>query len=226
MKKTLLIAAAALAAGVISTQAQVYSQNIVGYVNTPFPSGFTPIVNPLNNVVNTTTNLASNVIPNIPDLSYVYYWNGSAYVTYIVFENAYYDLNQNPVATPTFAVGNGLFINASQAFTNSFVGNVLSVGGPTGTTVTNTVNVAQGYNFLNSQVPVGGGITTALQLNAPDLSYIYTWNGSGWNTTITFEGAFYDINQNPTTEPQIKVGSGFFINASSAFPWSFVYTNQ
>ncbi len=31
--KTLLIAAAALAAGIISSQAQVYSQNIVGYAN-------------------------------------------------------------------------------------------------------------------------------------------------------------------------------------------------
>ena len=36
--KTLLIAAATLAVGVISSQAQVYSQNIVGYVNVPYPA--------------------------------------------------------------------------------------------------------------------------------------------------------------------------------------------
>ena len=35
MRKTLLIAAAALASSVISSQAGVYSQNIVGYVNVP-----------------------------------------------------------------------------------------------------------------------------------------------------------------------------------------------
>ncbi len=39
MKKTLLIAAAALVAGVISSDAQVYSANIVGYVNVACPAG-------------------------------------------------------------------------------------------------------------------------------------------------------------------------------------------
>ena len=39
MKKTLLIAAAALVAGVISSEAQVYSANIVGYVNVVMPAG-------------------------------------------------------------------------------------------------------------------------------------------------------------------------------------------
>ncbi len=38
MKKTLLIAAAALVAGVISSEAQVYSANIVGYVNVVMPA--------------------------------------------------------------------------------------------------------------------------------------------------------------------------------------------
>jgi hypothetical protein len=37
--KTLLIAAAALVAGVITSEAQVYSANIVGYVNVTLPAG-------------------------------------------------------------------------------------------------------------------------------------------------------------------------------------------
>ena len=36
--KTLLIAAAALAAGILSSSAQTYSQNIVGYVNQVLPA--------------------------------------------------------------------------------------------------------------------------------------------------------------------------------------------
>jgi hypothetical protein len=45
MKKTLLIAAAALAVGIISSQAQtVYSQNVVGYVNQPIPAGSFQII--------------------------------------------------------------------------------------------------------------------------------------------------------------------------------------
>jgi hypothetical protein len=42
--KTLLIAAAALAVGIISSEAQVYSQNVVGYVNMTIPAGGFQIV--------------------------------------------------------------------------------------------------------------------------------------------------------------------------------------
>ena len=44
MRKTLLIAAAALASSVISSQAGVYSQNIVGYANIVTPNGGTYLV--------------------------------------------------------------------------------------------------------------------------------------------------------------------------------------
>ncbi len=54
--KTLLIAAAALAAAVTSSQAQstVYSQNIVGYVNQVLPGAgvFTSVVAPLQGTTN------------------------------------------------------------------------------------------------------------------------------------------------------------------------------
>ncbi len=58
MKKTLLIAAAALAASLIPSQAQVYSQNIVGYVNTAIPGGgaLTLVANPIQTVVGGVTN--------------------------------------------------------------------------------------------------------------------------------------------------------------------------
>ena len=42
--KTLLIAAAALAVGITSSEAQVYSQNVVGYVNMTVPAGHYQIV--------------------------------------------------------------------------------------------------------------------------------------------------------------------------------------
>ena len=64
MKKTLLMAAAALAAGIITSQAQpVYSQNIVGYVNQTFVSGYVNVANPLDNG-------GGNSLTNIIDFMY------------------------------------------------------------------------------------------------------------------------------------------------------------
>src|ERR1700744_2623354 len=59
--KTLLIAAAALAAGVISSEAQVYSQNIVGYINLPLSPGYTLIGNQLSTDLTGTNNTVASV---------------------------------------------------------------------------------------------------------------------------------------------------------------------
>ncbi len=62
MKKTLLIAAAALVAGVVSSEAQVYSANIVGYVNVTCPAGAQVLVsNPLDDGTNQANDLLSHI---------------------------------------------------------------------------------------------------------------------------------------------------------------------
>jgi hypothetical protein len=89
MRKTLLIAGAALAASIISIQAQtVYSQNVVGYINQTIPAGsFLPVggslingsdVNQTNGNINTTiTNgLVSDVNgPPTGSNTTVYVWD-------------------------------------------------------------------------------------------------------------------------------------------------------
>src|SRR5580692_11046853 len=82
---TLLIAAAALAAGIISSQAQVYSQNIVGYVNTPLPTGFVNLANPLDG--SNANNAITNIIPVFSgayDGSLLQVWTGTQYTTYTI----------------------------------------------------------------------------------------------------------------------------------------------
>ena len=80
--KTLLIAAAALAAAVTSSNAQstVYSQNIVGYVNTVIPGGnaYSMIANPLNG----TTNAAEALLPALVGGENLLVWNGHGYYVY------------------------------------------------------------------------------------------------------------------------------------------------
>ena len=84
--KTLLIATAALAASLASSMAQVYSQNVVGYVNTIVPAnsvgnGFALIANPL---ITTNSDLTSVIPPaSVPVGTTVYGWTGATFATRI-----------------------------------------------------------------------------------------------------------------------------------------------
>src|SRR4051812_26832004 len=79
--KTLLLSAVALAAGLLSSQAQlsnVYSANIVGYVTVTNAAGqFVLNSLPLDSGSNNLTGL----FPNVPNNSQVLIWTGSGYQT-------------------------------------------------------------------------------------------------------------------------------------------------
>lgn len=228
MKKTLLIAAATLAAGIISVQAQVYSQNIVGYVNQTFVPGFNAIGNPLNNADG--INSATNVLKGIPDFSYVYVWNGSSYNGYEIYQGQYYDQDgNNLVAVPNLPIGTGVYVQASAAFTNTYVGTVNITAGASGTITTNSVNLVSGFNFVNPSLPIGGGVTTSLGINPPDFSYVYVWDpiAQGYTGAESYQGSWYNLTGDYTVpEPTVAVGAAFFIQAASPFVWSITFTNQ
>jgi len=141
MKKTLLIAVAALAASVISSQAQVYSQNIVGYYNVTVPTNGFALVGQQMNLDGTngiSTIFGSGLIsdPNGVNNTQIYLWNAGAqqYQSLQYFNTAdassdfsgpagFYDGGGNyyPVA-PT--VGQAFFIDhivaGTEYWTNSF----------------------------------------------------------------------------------------------------------
>lgn len=106
--KTLLIAAAALAVGVASSMAQTYSQNIVGYVNTPILTGYNLLVAPLSP---NTTNNAEAILPSLASGDTLLVWNGSGY------NNDYYNgpgdwyngATFDPIAVPTLSLSQGFF---------------------------------------------------------------------------------------------------------------------
>src|SRR5258708_767567 len=80
--KTLLIAAAALVAATVSSEAQVYSANVVGYANvilTGAPvatNSLSLICNPLDDG---NGNILTNIIGGLPAGSTVTTWNGTAF---------------------------------------------------------------------------------------------------------------------------------------------------
>jgi hypothetical protein len=211
MQKTLLVAAAALTAGLLSASAQsnVYSVNIVGYVNTPIPAGpgYTLVANPLDNG---SGNVSSNLVPDaLPIGSKVMTWNGTGYNISGKKAGGW-----SPVAA--IPPGTGFFVyNAgATAATNTFVGNV---AGAIPGSLTN--NLAAGYELVGSQYPIGGSITNTgsgslnLPAGLPVGSKVMTWNGVGYTISGKKAGGW-------SPDQSIGVGQGFFIlNVGSPVDW-------
>jgi hypothetical protein len=213
MKKTLVLAACAIA-GVLTASAQsnVYSLNIVGYVNTVFKGGgaYTLCANPLD----APTNDAISMLPlnTLNNGSRVMTWNGAGYDVMLKSFGAWSPTNVN------LPVGKGFFVrnNLTTNYTVTFVGNVL--GGVPGT---NTTDIVPGYQLYGSKAPIGGdvfatgnntlnmgGILAAL----PNGSRVMTWDNSGsgaYSIALKSFGAWSPTNK------LINVGEGFFIRNNS-----------
>lgn len=193
MRIKALLCAAAVAAGAVTSMAQsnVYSLNIVGYVNVPMVSGFNLIANPLDN----GTNSLSSLFPNAGFGDTVYQFVNGAFVT-SSFLGAW---SPDLVTAP----GGGIFYQAGAASTNTFVGNVL--------TGNLTNHIKAGFNIVSSQVPQSD---TLENLGYPasfgDTAYFFR---NGAYVTSSFLGAW-----SPDLSP--AVGESFWIQAGAAVDWT------
>jgi hypothetical protein len=219
MKKTLtlLTAAAALAAGVISTQAQtVYSQNIVGYANVVMqPGKFALQVNPLDNGAG---NVLSNLFVAPVGATIVQVWNGAGFTPY-KFQAGHWKNNINGTNADNFRIapGTGYFITpaGSLPYTNTFTGNVAAPSG--GVPVTNSI--APGLQCVGSLIPDADYVTNTASINltvagatilqiwdSVNQKYVpYKFSAGSWKNQIT---GLPEV-------PFISVGQGFFINPPS-----------
>lgn len=202
--KTLLIAAAALAAGIATSQAQVYSQNIVGYVNIALPAGqFALISNPLDD----GTNTANDLLGNLPNKSSIQIWNGTSFTQYGKGASGF-----SP--NPSIPVGSGFFVKVASAYTNTFVGNVIAAPGGS---VTNAIPGGV-FVLVGSALPVGGTFndvgTNAFNLIAtlPNKSSVQLWNGSSFTQYGKGAAGFSPV-------PNYSVGQGFFLKSASSTNW-------
>lgn len=208
--KTLLLgaaglASAALVAGIINSEAQVYSANIVGYVNTPCPANTLVLVsNPLDD----GTNQANDLLSALPTKSIIETWNGSGFTSLSKTTSGF-------VGNPSLPVGTGFFVKSGSNFTNTFVGNVIP--NPGGNSCSNALP-ANTLVLVGSILPVGGNFndvgTNTFNLNAtlPTKSVIETWNGSGFTSLSKTTSGFVG-------NPAYTVGMGFFIKSGSATNW-------
>ena len=235
MKKTLLIAAAALAAGIISTEASsVYSQNIVGYVNTTLAGSgkFTAICNPLQG----TTNAADQILTSLQSGDALYIWDtaGNQYHSYTFIATdaggaglSFIDDSSSFVSAPLINPGQGFFYatGSGNQETNTFSGNVV---------LSNSVPLAGSgaFSAIGSTPPVAGSVTSTninLPFQAGDAVYIWDNSGNQYHsyTFIATDAggaglSFIDDSSTFVTAPLLSVGQGFFYatGSGSAETWT------
>jgi len=216
--KTLLLSAAALAAGLLASQAQsnVYSANVVGYATTVLKGNgqFVMLANPFDDGNgNQLTNILNG---SLPKQSQVLTWNGTTFSTI--------QKVGSPAAWPSsipLPPGTGFFVRngapppaaAAPDLTNVFVGSIVV---PNGGFTTNSIPL--NFSLNGSPIPYAGNLATIGQ-NGGDTnmdfgscltkqSQILTWN-VGLQTYNTAQ----KVGTVPTwgTTATIGVGEGFFM---------------
>jgi hypothetical protein len=234
MRKTLLIAAAALAAGVISSQAQaVYSQNVVGYVNLPLTNGvFTILAPALDADGNGTNNTVASIFPTPAIGDTIYAFNGTGYdlITYkalgsghpVVYATNWFN-GLTVAASYKINPGQSVFYLPAATQTATMVGTVLQ-----GTNLVNTYfPAANQFQLLSSQVPISGGLTSVLgyKPNMGDSVYvynngqydIYTYKALGTGHPVVYTTNWF--NGLTAGEPIINVGQGFWMLPAASTNW-------
>lgn len=198
-------------------QSNVYSLNIVGYVNKVVPSGYSLLANPLSSGANNADEVGTLV-----DGSVYLTWNGAGfdYTSYDSGFGGWIDAAFNPANPPKLSPGKGYFyFNPGATYTNTYVGEVVPAPG-----AANSLVLPSGYSLVGSVLPVSSSAITAAPVSLPllDGSVILQWNGVGYVYTSYDSGfgGWIDAGFNPASEPGYTVGDGFFIfNPASATPW-------
>lgn len=209
--KTSILAALIALAGSATLMAQnVYSLNVVGYVNVTVPPGYSMIANQLN-----TTNMTIGaLLPNPPDGTQILKWDGSGYNTYEYFA---FIPAWSPDGNATLNPGEAAFIKNPTAsnMTLTFVGEV-ALG-------TTTNNLPAGYAMRSATVPQAGTLEPGT--NAPALNFpvaagdqVLKWTGSGYDTYEFFDLGGGTTLWSPST-PSVNPGEGFFSKKTASVNW-------
>jgi hypothetical protein len=223
--KTMFLAAAALAAGIATSVAQsnVYSLNVVGYINLDLTNGFNLVANQLD-VDGTGTNntLYTSLGTNLPNLTRVYTFDpiGATYNFATLIAGNWSAANIAAV-NKGLQPGQGAFVSipgsASYPQTVTFVGNVMQ----------GSLNTAIGsyYQIVSSQVPQSGGIQTDLTYAPANLDRVYQWLGQagqqGYGLAHTYVAGTWGNG-----EPQVGVGEAVFLQGHGGSAWARSFTVQ
>lgn len=201
--KTLVFSAAALAAGIFSAAAQsnVFSVNVVGYVNQALVANKLALLsNPLDN----GTNDLNSLLGALPAKSTAQLWNGAGFTTSTKSAAGTWSPNAS------VPVGTGFFVNSfNAASTNTFVGNVIVGPGGSATNSLGTTLV-----LVGSMIPYADDLNgTNINLSVlPAKSTVQVWNGAGYTTSVKGATSY-------SPDANIAVAQGFFVSSHSPTNW-------
>jgi hypothetical protein len=236
MRTKVLICSAALAASLASSMAQnVYSLNVVGYVNVTLPHGqFAIVANPLDATLggtvpnmNDSGNLFTNTAGNLN--------NGSKLQTFNSAINDYNaSINYSAALkkwASTFPMPPG---QAALFFNNGAADTVVTF---TGQVPQGTYNVASlikgGFTMVGSPVPIGGDVTnstTVVGLVPSNGDTLATFNSgiNDFNAVTKWGAALKKWSVSATSTGGIAPGQGFlyFNNGAAANNWVSNFTVQ
>ncbi len=202
--KTLLLTAALSAASAATAMAQVYSVNVVGYVNTSAKAGFNLIANPLDAGADNTV---SNLLAGVPDGSVVYTFDQAT-----GFAINTKDLGEWDNPNQTLVPGQGFFLRVPSATTVTFVGEVKQGNLST--------PLVAGFNLVASQVPQAGMISADLGYGPADGDVVYKFNPD----TQTYSIATYELGEWDPAEPEVGVGEAVWIRKTDAGSWNRTFS--
>ena len=214
--KTLIAAAAILAVSLATTVAQtnVYSQNVVGYINVTV-TNWAMIANQLDlDGTGTNNTVATTLGTNVPVGTAIYAWNpasGSfAYALYTAKGWSGVTAPVNAAMNP----GSGFFIKPSSPVTVTLVGNVLQ-----GTLAT---PYTAGFNVLSSKVPQAGTLQANLGYTPVVGDAVYRFNPA----TQSYIYHLYTAKGWTGGDPPLSVGDSFWLMAAAAGTWTRNFTVQ
>ena len=227
--KLTFLSAAALAAGLLTASAQVYSVNVVGYVNTPLQNGLNLIVNPLDYGGTGVSDNVTNVMGQaMPAGTRVFIRNpaGGYDISTFTKNKAGTATNWTPIIQIDSGNGGWVQIPAGTGpVTNTFTGEVKQ-----GSLVHTNIPALGGYSIVGSIPPIAGYINTNLSYNGGAGDRISKWTNNGIASgygiyTYTKNKAGTATNWAPSV-PQLNVSEGAWLQSSAGQTWVQNFTVQ
>ena len=218
--KALLCAAGLLAVGAISAMAQsnVYSLNIVGYINVKLTNGFQLIANQLdidgNRTNNTVQGVFSNLSAAVPSNTKVYGFSpASGYSTATYLGTSW--LGGVAGVNRGLSPGAGVWVQIPGAsgtdLTLTEVGNVIQ-----GTTI---LPIVPGFQIMSAVAPVSARIQTDLGYVPNGNDKVYTFSTTSGYSTKTYLGTSWLPSQ-----PIPKVAEAFWLQTTATKNWTQSFT--
>jgi hypothetical protein len=203
------------AAGAATSVAQVYSVNMVGYINKTITAGFSMVANQLNG---SPDNLVTRLFAAAPNNTAVFKFNPATggYLSIAFIDGAWEGDDLNMVLAP----GEGVFVSAPSVFTNTFVGEVV---------LSSSVNVPSGFSVISSVIPqslpISGAPPAGLGFPVANGDSIFQYNPAtgGYTANSYVDGAWE--GDGGGTAPSPGIGEAFFVfNGGAAKSWTRTFT--